>query len=174
MSRIYCNMNNDHFLSNTEMKNCSTPFCSLLDDIYLMHDEWNSNIEDPKELKNKPVVVQDDNSKEQEHNKTVIKVTTLKRKTLKIENCEIAKKKKYSKNKIRSHLPKRCGDSSCQHGQYYETSEEAARRVETFNTTKYKSTLCTCGKTVQYFIDGIWLRSGGLSKHESKKKLNKS
>ena len=83
----------------------------------------------------------------------------------------IAQRKNFTNEKCRTNLPKRCGHKACKHGQHYFTVEEAINHMPTFETTKNKNTYCPCGDTVQYFIDGKWLRSAALSKHENKKKI---
>eukprot|EP01080_Neovahlkampfia_damariscottae_P009503 gene9503-1709_t len=77
---------------------------------------------------------------------------------------DLAQKKNYSVDKARTRLPKRCGDEKCQYGQHYLTAQEAAVKNKDFNTRKGKNTYCPCGATIQYFIDGTWMRSGQCNK----------
>jgi len=84
---------------------------------------------------------------------------------------DLAQKKKYTGDKARTRLPKRCGDLKCIFGQHYSTVEEANEKQNSFNTLKGKNTYCPCGSTVQYYIDGQWMRSGSLSKHLQAKRL---
>ena len=86
---------------------------------------------------------------------------------------KLATKKNYSTDKTRTHLPKRCGDSFCSKHQYYPTSEEATLHIQSFDTLEKKSTYCPCGKTVQYYLDGKWWRSGNLSRYLKEKKNKK-
>eukprot|EP01080_Neovahlkampfia_damariscottae_P012995 gene12995-7732_t len=81
---------------------------------------------------------------------------------------KISIKKNYATDKIRSNLPKRCGDETCSYGQHY-SLEVAEKKNKTFDTMADSSTYCPCGATIQYRIDNKWLRSGGLSKHLKKK-----
>jgi hypothetical protein len=95
----------------------------------------------------------------------------LNQKKQKENHFETSVKIKYRKKKIRTNLPKRCGSPQCTFNQYFETLEDAEKHLETFLTLKGRSACCPCGCTIQYFLDGKWVRSTTLSNLLRKKKI---
>ena len=70
-----------------------------------------------------------------------------------IAGKKLAQKKLYSTDKLRTSLPKRCGNKNCSEGQHYETPEIASLFIGDFNTIEKRNTYCPCCATIQYFLD---------------------
>jgi len=81
----------------------------------------------------------------------------------------VSKKKIYSLDKVRYHLPKRCSDVYCSYKQHYNL-DDAIKNRHGFNKKPKKTYCCACGSTIQYYHSNSWVRSSGLTKRLKKSK----
>eukprot|EP01080_Neovahlkampfia_damariscottae_P009291 gene9291-1379_t len=103
-----------------------------------------------------------------ESNPTKIEKQQKTKNTISFTSGMAGKKRNFKNDKIRSILPKRCGDVNCKHSQHFKSEKEAIENKSKFKFQQGRSTCCTCGKTIQYRVGQKWLRSGGLSAHLQK------